>query len=198
MKGGDTLSPEQALRVLDSIWLSETPQLAVVPIHWTRVDPEQMRRPIFADFANSSATVAAVDTTSFLGRFQRASPGRRRSLLLEHVMAATAKVLGLKGTANIDPMQGFFELGMDSLTSVELRNHLRGSLRCDLPMTATFDYPTPNELADFLLRKIAPAGAIHEILAVAVEQPDEEVADLAELPISELEMMIDAIAKPLR
>jgi len=41
-------------------------------------------------------------------------------------------------------------MGMDSLTSVELRNRLRTSLGCALPSTLAFDFPSVTALVDYL------------------------------------------------
>ena len=45
---------------------------------------------------------------------------------------------------------GFFDLGMDSLTSMELRNKLQSSLKFSLHSTLAFDYSTINKLVDYL------------------------------------------------
>ena len=43
---------------------------------------------------------------------------------------------------------------MDSLTTLELRNRLQGSLGRALPSTLAFDYPNVGTLAAFLLREL--------------------------------------------
>jgi acyl carrier protein len=70
-----------------------------------------------------------------------------------------AAVLGLGPAAPLDVRQGFFDLGMDSLTSVELRNRLQRAFAIALPPTLTFDYPTPRKLADHIARERLGAKA---------------------------------------
>jgi acyl transferase domain-containing protein/acyl carrier protein len=192
-KGGELLRPEQGLRLLDRVWQAAVAQVAVVPVHWERLERQVLIRPLFAEFASlSSATAAPADDV--LERFRSASPHRRRAHLLDHVLSLTAKVLGIRGSAGIEPKQGFFELGMDSLTALELRNRLQTTLGCELPTTATFDYPTPEALTDFIFQLIErpPQAEAARTDPVGTAQKMED--DLSKVSIADLENMIDEFA----
>jgi acyl carrier protein len=109
----------------------------------------------------------------------------------------------MKSADAIEPRQGFFELGMDSLTSVELRNRLGATLQSTFPTTLAFDYPTPEGLADFLLGEIGlPVRARDEAVRPAVAPATNgaraatQQIDESELSLSELEEMIDELAGP--
>jgi NAD(P)-dependent dehydrogenase (short-subunit alcohol dehydrogenase family)/acyl carrier protein len=77
------------------------------------------------------------------------NPEQQRELMLNHISRLAGSVLGL--STEIDPRRGFFELGMDSLTSMELRNRLQRELEITLDATLTFKYPTVSALSDYLL-----------------------------------------------
>lgn len=64
--------------------------------------------------------------------------------------ANVASILsGLLGRpANLD--EPFMEAGLDSMDSVEVRDRLSEELNCKLPVTLTFDSPTPRVLVHFL------------------------------------------------
>ena len=62
-------------------------------------------------------------------------------------------MLGLD-PARVPAERGFFEMGMDSLTSVELRNRLQGALGLTLPSTVAFDHPTVLALSLHLAREL--------------------------------------------
>jgi acyl transferase domain-containing protein/acyl carrier protein len=83
-------------------------------------------------------------------------PQVRRDLLRDHVSMLVAAVMGLPSSQSLNPTADFFELGMDSLMNVLLQRALTETLDVVLPQEIIFDYPTAEELADFLVT--IPAG----------------------------------------
>ncbi|MEV6087760.1 SDR family NAD(P)-dependent oxidoreductase [Streptomyces parvulus] len=86
-------------------------------------------------------------------------PADAEAALLDAVRDQTATVLGHADAARIAPAVAFRELGIDSLTALELRNRLAAVTGLKLPATLVFDHPSPNVLARFLTERIAPAAA---------------------------------------
>ena len=82
-------------------------------------------------------------------------------MVLAHVQSQIATVLDVSPASRISPDQGFFELGLDSLTSIELRNRLQSSLACRLPTTFVFDCPNINGGRGLSLRAGAPVAVLH-------------------------------------
>jgi acyl carrier protein len=92
-------------------------------------------------------------TSHVLENLQSASECDRPFLLQAYLCQQLAQVLGFQ-ESEIDPQKGFFDLGMDSLTSVELKNRLQTNLNCTLPATVAFDYPTIAALTDYLMTSL--------------------------------------------
>ena len=59
-------------------------------------------------------------------------------------------ILGVN-TASIDRNKGFFQMGLDSLSSIDLKKRIKGSLGVDVSTTTLFDHNTVHSLARFMI-----------------------------------------------
>ena len=83
-----------------------------------------------------------------------ALPAERKAMLFEYVRSSVIEVLGFDSGHRLDPEQGLFDLGMDSLTAVELKNRLQAAIGNSLPSTLLFDYPNVQALTEYLGREV--------------------------------------------
>ncbi|MHA6757323.1 SDR family NAD(P)-dependent oxidoreductase [Streptacidiphilus sp. PAMC 29251] len=97
------------------------------------------------------AAVLAVLTSA------EASADQRLVAAVGLVKECVAGLLGLKPD-RVDPQRSFYEMGVDSLTSMELRVRLGRILGIRLRATAVFDHPTPEALAQHLVDLFGPSG----------------------------------------
>ncbi|MHC3475580.1 SDR family NAD(P)-dependent oxidoreductase, partial [Streptomyces sp. 7R007] len=108
-------------------------------------------------------------------RFAGLAPKRRREVLTELVRTRVAAVLGHASPDGVGAEATFKDLGLDSLTAVELRNHLAGATGLRLPATLVFDHPTPQALGAHLASRFErPTRATAPARVTA--RPDEPVA----------------------
>ncbi len=75
---------------------------------------------------------------------------RQRESLLNLIRREAAAVLGRTETSEIADDEALLDIGFDSLTTLELRNRLTTVTGLTLPGTLTLDYPTPQDLAEYL------------------------------------------------
>ncbi|GHE65889.1 type I polyketide synthase [Streptomyces capitiformicae] len=77
-------------------------------------------------------------------------PAERAERLLAAVRAAAAELLGHQDAEAVSPDRSLHDIGLDSLTAVELRNRLSALTGLRLPARLVFDHPAPQALADHL------------------------------------------------
>jgi len=104
-------------------------------------------------------------TPSLAERLAAAAPNHRRALLIEQIRRDTGRVLGLENLESLPDRKPLRELGLDSLMAVELRNSLASTIGQSLPATLLFDYPTVENLTEYLSRSVlgieeSPNGSI--------------------------------------
>ena len=189
--GFNLMSPEQSLVALDYLIKSNSVQVTVANIDWLRFRSiyEARKKRVFLELieGQSQETVEQLSNQPSDFRQQLIESVNPQVLLQEHVSFQVAKVLGLNQIEPIDSQLGFFELGMDSLTSVELRNLLQNSLNCSLPPVVTFDYPTIETLVDYILKEV--------LVEQVVDKPHIEEVAFSSLGVDEDEEDTEEIAK---
>jgi acyl transferase domain-containing protein/acyl carrier protein len=95
-------------------------------------------------------------------------PERERDRVLrELVCAEAAAVLGHGDASEVDADRAFRELGLDSITAVELRNRITAATGLTLPATVVFDHPTARAIAEHLhtLLGAQPVGEAAPVMA---------------------------------
>jgi acyl carrier protein len=196
--GGAGLRPmasARALRALGHVLSSDAPQVVVASVDWATLKPvyeAKRHRPFLEQVGapvRTRPTAAPAETGhDFLRRLEAARPQDRRALLVDHVRSAVAKVLRLEPGKEIETSRGLFDLGMDSLMSVELKSRLEASLGQPLPSTLTFNYPNVGAIVDYLAKEVLslavsapvePAAAPTEVAAAVVELEDASEDELA-------------------
>jgi acyl carrier protein len=114
------------------------------------------------------ATDATASEPTLLRQIECAMPSERAGVLLAGIQSEVARVLGTNVVESIDPQQGFFDMGLDSLMAVELKTRLGAALKLNLPASLMFQSPNIEALAEHLLRELAPAESGH----TAAEPPE--------------------------
>ncbi|WP_236584405.1 type I polyketide synthase [Streptomyces sp. MBT53] len=89
-------------------------------------------------------------SAALLAQLTALGPADRTEALLDLVRRQTADVLGHDDAQEVGAQRPFKELGLESLTAVDLRNRLSAALGRKLPATLVFDHPTPEAVADHL------------------------------------------------
>ncbi|HUN44153.1 MAG TPA: SDR family NAD(P)-dependent oxidoreductase [Acetobacteraceae bacterium] len=183
-KGMGAIAPEQGLRILERLWDGSRTQVAVLPINWPQLLDHYPDHELLSDFRGAAGQRA--NSSSLRSLLAQTAEHDRPATVAAFIAEQVASALGLASAADVDHETGFFDLGMDSLTSVELRNRLQAELGCQLPTTSIFDFPNVEALTRFVVR---------EVLQLDVPEPPSsrpaEIARRAEENVDALDQLSD-------
>ena len=152
------LGTDEGLRLMDHALDLRAPYLMPMPVDTAGLRSRAERtgtvpsvhRALVPLPRRRAAKAADLDLTTL-------PPEQRADALLDLVRTGTADVLGLTGPADVPADRDFLELGLDSLTAVQLRGELREATGVRLASGAVFTHRTPEALALHLDTEL-PAG----------------------------------------
>ena len=154
--GIELIDPRAGLDTLGRLLRSDAAQIGVIPADWSKLLPSLFDQPppFFANFV-----VATGATRERIVPLLENTPrDARRQRLEAHIRELVVSVMGRDAFASAGDEPSFFELGMDSLMSLDLRNRLQGELDRPLPSTVALEYPAVRDLVDYLIADVLPAG----------------------------------------
>ncbi|HEY1403340.1 MAG TPA: type I polyketide synthase, partial [Pyrinomonadaceae bacterium] len=155
--GVRALKPRLAVRALDRLLAAQAADAAVADVDWTlfRGSYEARGKQPFLEriSGGQAAESGPAKSSTFVEQLRAAAPAARKRQLMRFIQTEVAQVLGL-GSQLPDPEQGFFEMGMDSLLSLEFKARLETELARSLPATLIFDNPTIQSLTGRLFDEL--------------------------------------------
>ena len=135
-------------------WPRSVVQEAVADVDWSVLKPayEVRGTPAAAGEGGFETSAGRSEEETATKRddleaLRAAAPEDRLELLSGLVTQDVARVLGLDPERDLDDERGFFDVGMDSLTAMELKRRLEARIGGQLPDTLTFNYPTVGKLS---------------------------------------------------
>ena len=197
-RGLRSLPPDRALALLGRLIGSGATQVAVMDIDAERMAaawPHMASLPILAELFNESkpagpaasvpdpSPVAAPvpAAVSPLDALLAADPTQRPAVLEDYLREQTARVLQLV-VSDVDPRQPLNRMGIDSLMSVELRNHIEADLKVSVQLVSFLEGSALKDLSKIILEQIDARSSEPDRLMQAMQQiehmSDEEVEAL--------------------
>nr|WP_288797624.1 type I polyketide synthase [uncultured Arsenicicoccus sp.] len=202
---------------LDGAVTGATEQIIAAPIDWTTFLPvmaARRERPLFDAFRHEAHQATRADdnnASSGLLRLELTElPARsRKAHLVSHLTRIIGFTLGRPDDDPVAATDGLFEIGMDSMTAVELRARIEHDLELPLEATILLDHPTIDDLSSHLLNLLGTllpptpsAEARSDVDAASVStapnagakshHAPHEIGDLSGLGIDELTALLAA------
>ncbi|HEX4954984.1 MAG TPA: SDR family NAD(P)-dependent oxidoreductase [Thermoanaerobaculia bacterium] len=187
-RGMGTLSTRGGLEALARVLESGAAQVGVLAIDRSRMAADGGKvSPLLADLlqkAGRAGGTAPEERGDLLAKLRAGEGEEPLAGLRQLVLGEVGTILGLGRQPAIGLGQGFFDLGMDSLTALELKNRLQAQLGRSLTSTAIFDHPNVEALTRFLGRTLLGLEVTEPPPPSA--SPLERVEELSDEAVEEL------------
>ena len=202
-RGIDSISPNLGMAVFEELLdgCLES-QVGVVPVRWEAVPQSVLDDPFFTHLRHSLNVNNQANNTQSKNnddenddalaqqwaKLASLSEKQRRTTVVRLLQDQLARVLAMGEGQKPHPETGFFDLGLDSLMAVELRNRLAKQTGFTLSSASIFEYPNIRALADHLLENLIPK----QTPAVQAEDNTNQEQNLLELEPSARAVETDA------
>ncbi|MER5932779.1 beta-ketoacyl synthase N-terminal-like domain-containing protein [Streptomyces sp. NPDC002054] len=173
-----------------------------VPVAWQSVLPGAVAVPLptyafqhRTYWAAGGAPVAMPDPAPpvLAGRLAGLGGAEQEALLVRLVLDETGAVLGGRTLTAADAEVSFSDMGITSVSAVELRNRLRAATGARLPATLVFDHPTPAAVVRLVRQDLA--GQLGQLAGPAGRTVSDLVAELDALLSAGSELDPDTAAR---
>ncbi|MFI2584874.1 SDR family NAD(P)-dependent oxidoreductase, partial [Streptomyces rochei] len=175
------LELEQGLSLFDAALGLDAAELVPLPLDMAalrgrRDELPALFRGLVRSVVRRQAGGVGEGGNALVARLAGLSVAERERVLVELVREQAAVVMGYGSSNAVAADQAFKDMGLDSLTAVELRNRLGAVTSLRLPATLVFDYPSPQVLGRYLAGELAEVPGAVVPVAVAAVAADEPVA----------------------
>ncbi|MDZ8033649.1 type I polyketide synthase [Nostoc sp. DedSLP04] len=176
--GFNFISQPEGLQILEQLMAESIAQVGVIPINWPRFFQQNSAATTspFLEVFQQQFRQQTGEHSPFLEQWKATPVPDRRALLMSYVRSLLARVLGISDPQQIKPQQPLFDLGIDSLMVLDLKNQLQMSIGKTLRSTLLFDYPTLDALVAYLEREMLEQPCETESAGSHID----ELADLSE------------------
>ncbi|MFG2224952.1 SDR family NAD(P)-dependent oxidoreductase [Streptomyces sp. NPDC048644] len=181
---------DAALSLLSDLVRQHRACVTVARVDWERVlasglpprvrrtveDLPEFRAALDADRPDDEQPADHDGSAALRAHIEGLSAAEQERHLRDLVRTEVAAVLGYADREAIDGRQVFNDLGLTSLTAVEVRNRLHTATGLRLPTSAVFDYPTPDAVARHLRDVLLSTESSVAATAGAITDPSEPLA----------------------
>ncbi|QSQ15453.1 type I polyketide synthase [Myxococcus landrumensis] len=197
------MASPRALAAMGQVMRSGARVQTVASVDWSALKPlweARRRRPFLQQVGAPAPTTDTSARARMVAELESLPPPRRFDALLRQLQREVGRILGFPSAEPPPTDRGFFQMGMTSLMTVELRNVLQRGFGQELPASLAFDYPTVEALAKRLaglaeaLEIPLPddAGATPRAQAVVMDETglSERLSRMDEMSDDEIERLI--------
>ncbi|WP_417737890.1 SDR family NAD(P)-dependent oxidoreductase [Rosistilla oblonga] len=174
MQGVGVIEPAAGADTMRRMLQHRSAVAAIAQISGDALPPRLKSHPLMEHLLAAPEN-AGTAGARIVDELRAADAADRPEKMLEYLKTTLADILGMSDTSRISASTVLTDIGLDSLTALELRDSLQNDLAAALPASLVYDYPSVLELSTFLLSVVTTIGEAaddskQEVLAVAGDQ----------------------------
>ncbi|MCF2144947.1 type I polyketide synthase [Desmonostoc muscorum LEGE 12446] len=198
--GIDLIAPSQGLQILQQLLDESDRQVTVMPVNWSKFFqqfPSGFEPPFLSAIApevKSSNLSSENQPSQLLKDLEKTPPNKQYAVLVSFIQTEALAVLGLDPSQRLQPHIGFFEMGMDSLMALDLKNRLQAAIAQEISVSVIFEYSNIESLSRYLISEFFSQESLETSTSESEEDPEEMtqlLAEIQQLSEAELEALID-------
>ena len=161
------IEPEQGLQILEQL-LGAGGELGVLAFDWEVLSQrlssteQNFFAQVIPEELKASWGATAEKSSKLQQKLLALGEAERKEFLRQILQEEVAHVLGLPIGSKPEPEVGFFDMGMDSLMAVELKNRLSKLLGVNLQSTLTFDFPNIERVSHYINSEVLQLESMNE------------------------------------
>ena len=187
------LKPHSALELMNRCIAGNSAQQILMTINWPQFTKTFSFAPTYSFWQSmkteqliSSGVENSSKANTIAKQLAELSVEDAKVWCQSQIEQALKQVLCLDDNKAIDQYQGFFDMGLDSMTIVELREKLEQRIANSLPATVLFDYSNVSEVSQYLLEKFWETSQQREIQDNKSPSANANIEDLTEQELDQL------------
>ena len=190
-QGYQTITPADGLSALAFAMrnAAQYSQLVVAPIEPKRISQLAGQRGLLRDIAGAHEQSQSISEKPqqpvLVTELTSMTTPQRKKRVEQYLLKLVKDMLQVDLAQQLDVDKGLFDLGMDSLTAVEVKDRLARDTGCKLRSTLAFDYPTIRRMAAYLVETLF-ADSMQQQLEPESPEGESGFDDLSEKELAEM------------
>ena len=173
-RGIAMMDPKDGIKALERVMQRpDLTQVGVLDANWERLGSLGLIRDDYFQHVISAPKTSSKrgqkelkDQEHWLRELRKIPSGQRLVKLVQWIQMEIAQVIGLPEGELPSTQMGFFDMGVDSLMSVDLKNRLSKQLGLDISPTLLFQHPNIDSLAAKLIHQLFGSDAQPQIESI--------------------------------
>lgn len=187
--GLDPLMPETGLELFQQAVLSKRALTVAAALDLRRLQSyfderggiPPLLRSLLDDRSNQASRVWSMHKA-----LSEAEPEKHADIVLEMVRGVVSKALGFAHPLDVDVDRPLQDIGIDSLTAVQMRNHLATLTALTLSVNIAFLFPNLRALSEFLLSQLRDTDASS---TTSADSNDTSATTVSDTPVLDMAVL---------